>query len=322
LTENTSTGVIGFGKTSDWQEAWIMNNSPMTNSILVSVRVYRALLIAYPKKFRENYETQMVQVFRDSLRETHHRYGLAGVIDLWLHTCADLLVTALMERISERSQYMFSPKVILWGGVSGLFSGMLWMMMGLAPASAGVAGVLALILGLGGLVGLYSRQAGQGGRLGLAGFALGIIGTVLALVTLLWDITFFSGSSYREINSHIAREPVLAAQAVLISMLAFVTLGIGLTLLGAASLRAKTLHRWRGLPLGLGLLNTIQGITGWVIFYMPLSQGRNPWDPWNPRMYLPTFVVFVLLGIGWIGLGLMLATEAEAKIAQPPPASA
>jgi len=30
----------------------------------------------------------------------------------------------------------------------------------------------------------------------------------------------------------------------------------------------------------------------------------------------------VLLGLGWIGLGTMLATEAEAQVAQPPPASA
>ena len=299
-----------------------MNNSPLANSLSVSVRIYRALLVAYPKKFREHYEVQMVQVFRDSFREAYHRHGMPGVIDLWLHTFADLLVTALLERIMERSQYMFSPKVILWGGVAGVFSGMFWMMMGLAPSTGGAAMVLALVLGLGGLVSLYSRQAGQGGRLGLAGFALGIIGTVLALATLWWDFTFFSGSTYMEIHSRIEREPVLAARAILISMLALVTLGIGLALLGVASLRAKTLHRWPGLPLGLGLLNTILAIAGWLIYYVPLSQGRNPWNPWNPGDYVVVFVGFVILGLGWMGLGITLATEAEARIAQPPPASA
>jgi hypothetical protein len=125
-----------------------------------------------------------------------------------------------------------------------------------------------------------------------------------------------------EINSRIEREPVLAARAVLITSLAGVTLGIGLALLGVASLRANTLHRWGGLPLGLGLLTTILGITGWLIFYVPLSQGRNPWNPWNPGDYVIPFVVSVLLGLGWMGLGITLATEAEAKIVQPPPASA
>ena len=210
---------------------------------------------------------------------------------------------------------MFSPKLILWGGVASTCAGIFWILSGLAPN--GGTFVLALILELGGLVGLYSRLAGQGGRLGLAGFTLGIIGMGLALATLWWGFT-----SGRLSPSNIQREPVLAASVLLILLLEQVTLDVGLLLLGVASLRAKTLPRWRGLPLGLGLLNTILGISGWLIFYVPLSQGRNPWDPWNPGMYVPLFVVFVLLGLGWMGLGITLATEAEARIAQPPPASA
>src|SRR5215510_879220 len=104
-----------------------MNNFSQANSLSVSVRIYRALLVAYPKKFREYYETQMVQVFRDSLRDAYHQNGISGLIDLWLHTFADLLVTALMERISERSQYMFSPRIIMWGGVASAFGGLMWL---------------------------------------------------------------------------------------------------------------------------------------------------------------------------------------------------
>src|SRR3546814_5235001 len=48
-------------------------------SLSVSVRVYRALLVAYPKAFREHYESQMVQVFRDSTREAYHHGGMSGV---------------------------------------------------------------------------------------------------------------------------------------------------------------------------------------------------------------------------------------------------
>ena len=212
---------------------------------------------------------------------------------------------------------MFSPKVILWGGVAGVFSGMFWIMTGLAPSTGGAAIVLALVLGLGGLVSLYSRQAGRGGRLGLAGFALGIIGTVLELATLWWFVTAFSGSTYMEINSRIERELVLAAGATLLMFLAFVTMGIGLTLLGVASLRAKTLSRWRDLPLGMGLLNILLGITGWLVFYVPLSQGRNPWNPWPPDLYVLPVVEFVLIGLGWMGVGSMLAIEAEAQVSTP-----
>ena len=292
-----------------------MSNIPAANSLSVSVRIYRALLVAYPKTFREHYETQLVQVFRDSIREAYHHNRMSGVIDLWLHTFADLLVTALMERLMERSQYMFSPKVILWGGLAGVFSGLFWMLAGLSNASAAL--VLALVLGLGGLVSLYSRQAGQGGRLGLAGFTLGIIGTVLLLAVLWWAFT--SG-----LVVNMKRDPASVAPLALVYPLALAISGIGLSLLGLASWRAKTLHTWRGLPLGLGFFSIIYSLTIWLVAVVPLSQGRLPWDTWNFGFYVLYPAVHVLLGLGWMGLGILLASEAEAQIpvAQPPQTSA
>ena len=90
----------------------------------------------------------MVQVFRDSFKYAYHQSGMPGVIDLWLHTFVDLVFTALIERIMERSQYMFSPKVILWGGVASVFGGLFWLMTAI-PSSGGASIVLALVLGLG-----------------------------------------------------------------------------------------------------------------------------------------------------------------------------
>jgi hypothetical protein len=294
-----------------------MNTFPSSNSLSVSVHVYRALLVAYPKKFREHYETQMIQVFRDSFRYEYHRNGIFGVIDLWLHTFADLLVTALIERLMAGSRYMFSPKVTLWGGVAGLFSGMLWMMTGLAPLSGATTMVLALVLGLGGLVSLYSRQSGQGGKLGLAGLVLGLLGSGTAIVFLCcWSFTFGRLSP-----STIRTDPELAAPGILLLALAMMTAGMGPASLGIASLRAKTLPRWQGLPLGLGLLNFIEGVILWFFYYVPMSQGRNPFDPWPPQGYIFHVVVLVLLGLGWMSLGLKLADEAV-KVTQPPPASA
>jgi hypothetical protein len=69
-----------------------MNTLPLANWLSISVRIYGALLVAYPKKFREHYETQMVQVFRDSVWEAYHHNGMPGMVDLWLHTFADLLI--------------------------------------------------------------------------------------------------------------------------------------------------------------------------------------------------------------------------------------
>ena len=306
-----------------------MNTFPSSNSLSVSVRVYRALLVAYPKTFREHYEIQLVQVFRDSFRDEYHRNGISGVIDLWLHTCADLLVTALIERIMEGSQYMSSPRITFWGGLASVFCGLFWMMMGLAtrglvPIEELVPIVLALVVGLGGLVGLYSRQAGQGGRLVLAGFILGIIGTVLVLATLWWGST-----SDRFSRASMITDPTLLAPPVLILCLGLIILGIGIVLLGVTSLHGKALHHWRGLPLGLGLLNTLGGMAFWLVCYLPLSQGHDPWE-WRligghvmyPAVYGVSLSLGVLLGLGCMGLGIMLTAEANAQVAQPPPASA
>ena len=208
---------------------------------------------------------------------------------------------------------MFSPKVVLWGGLASAFGGVFWLMIGLAPSGGTAAIILALVLGLGGLAGLYSLQAGQHRGMGLAGFAFGIIGTVLALAALWW------GSTSGRFTPAPDATPV--APVILIICLGMVILGIGLALLGIANLHANTLHRWRGLPLGLGLLSIIQGMAIWLVFYVPLSQGRNPWNPWNLLAYVLPFSVFVLLGLCWIGLGIALMSAVDDKVAQPPPAS-
>jgi len=270
----------------------------MENNLLsTSVGVYRAMLGAYPQKFLEKYEKQMVQVFRDSIREEFEVRGLPGVVDLWLHTFIDLVFTALIQRFSERSQVMVSPKVMLWGGVAGALSGVVWVMSGLSPESGPLE--IALILGLGGLAGLYSLQAERSGKLGLLGFVLGIIGTVVLLAGTRW----YSTSE---------------AQSILIDSLGLTVLGIGLVLLGINTLREKTLSRLRGLPLVTGLLYIFEAGAFWKVFYVPFSHGQNPWHPWNPPAYMPVFGGFVILGAAWVVLGIILMNESSNQTAPSP----
>ena len=208
---------------------------------------------------------------------------------------------------------MFSPKLVLWGGVTSLFGGLFWILAGLSTNSNSLAAlVLALLLGLGGLAGLYFRQAGQGGRLGLAGFAWAILGTGLAIAALWWGSVQFT-------------PPI----PILLIALSLAVLGVGIVLLGITSLRGNALHRGRNLPLGLGLLNILVGMTFLLMFYLPLSQGQNPWRAWSliaghviyPAVLVPQ-VLSVLLGVGWTGLGILLTAEANAQVAQPPEVSA
>ena len=222
---------------------------------------------------------------------------------------------------------MFSPKVILWGGLASIFSGLFWMLTGV-PTDSPAPLVLALVLGLGGLASLYSLQAGQGGKLALAGFILGIIGTVMTIATLWWVSTPGRYASFIMLI-----DPTRLAPPALIAFLGLISLGIGLGLLGVTSLRGNALHRWRSLPLGLCLLNTLVGMTFLLVYYLPLSQGLNPWKQWYliaghviyPAVLVPQglgVLLSVLLGIGWMGLGSLLATEANAQVAQTPESSA
>lgn len=289
-----------------------MNTPSLTNSLSVSVRIYRALLVAYPKMFREHYETQMVQVFSDSMKEAHRQAGIFGLIDVWLHTFGDLLVTAIAEHLLERSQFMFSPKVILWSGVSSAFGGLFWLMFSLMVALPNSYGgewtiVFALALGISGLVALYSRQVEQGRRSGLAGLALAIVGTGLALYAL-WSF----------VPTHPETDPIGTAPIALHLALGLAILGTGMILLGLPSLSANTLSRWGGLPLSLGLLNIAHGITVWLAYYVPLSQGQVPWASFTFGQFVH-IVVTLLLGLGWMGLGIRLTSDADAQITQSSP---
>lgn len=68
-----------------------------------SERVYRKLLLAYPKRFRDEYGAQMVQTFRDMCREGRRNGGRAGLALLWIRALSDLGSAALAERASRRA---------------------------------------------------------------------------------------------------------------------------------------------------------------------------------------------------------------------------
>jgi tryptophan-rich sensory protein len=274
-----------------------MSNFSLANSLPVSERIYRALLTAYPKKFREHYETQMVQVFRDSFREAHHRNGMAGVIDLWLHTFADLLVTALVERIAERSQYMFSPKVIVWGSIASVFGGLLWLFVALAWQSEVIL-PLALLLTLGGLLAIHTRLGKQAGTLGWTGFVLGILGTGMVLYLLVKD--------WISRNSFSFESSILDA---LLFVLGIGFLGTGCSLIGLRTRRTEILPSGRSVPLVLGVLYIGFGTSLGLLYYLATVRGI---DPWNPTT-IPAVAVMLLpfpIGILWMVLGAILAGEA------------
>ena len=66
-----------------------------------SVRLYSALLKAYPKPFRHEYGSQMEQLFRDLYRAG--RGSRSGLVLLWIRTLSDLVPTAVAQRIMSHT---------------------------------------------------------------------------------------------------------------------------------------------------------------------------------------------------------------------------
>ena len=62
---------------------------------MISERVYRALLMAYPSDHRRQYGEPMVQLFRDRMRRSD---GGFRTLDVWLHMIFDLVCAAFKER--------------------------------------------------------------------------------------------------------------------------------------------------------------------------------------------------------------------------------
>ena len=62
---------------------------------MISERVYRALLVAYPREFRREYGDLMVQLFRDRMR--FDGGGVRGLI-IWMQIVLDLAASAFKAR--------------------------------------------------------------------------------------------------------------------------------------------------------------------------------------------------------------------------------
>ena len=66
-----------------------------------SVRVYAALLYAYPASFRQRYGGEMTWVFRELAADALRRRGALGLIVQWCRVLGDLALTAPRERLAE-----------------------------------------------------------------------------------------------------------------------------------------------------------------------------------------------------------------------------
>ena len=76
---------------------------------MLSERVYRILLQAYPKEHRREYEESMVQLFRDRMRRDG---GGLGTLVVWMHMLFDLVRSASRERMEIARRWAIRKNVL------------------------------------------------------------------------------------------------------------------------------------------------------------------------------------------------------------------
>src|SRR5690242_15303168 len=65
----------------------------------LSERVFRALLLLYPRSFRARFGDEMLAFFRARRNEARHQLGVRGTLRLWRHLLIDIAFSAPIERL-------------------------------------------------------------------------------------------------------------------------------------------------------------------------------------------------------------------------------
>ena len=69
------------------------------DSLTRGERVFRALLLLYPRSFRDRFMDEMLDFFRARHDEQRHRFGARGLVRLWTHLIADIGINAPLQHV-------------------------------------------------------------------------------------------------------------------------------------------------------------------------------------------------------------------------------
>jgi len=151
-----------------------------------SERVYRLLLLVYPREFTRHYGEPMVQSFGDLCREEKRRGRASGLMKLWLRTVLDLAATAFVERRHAGHGHAEMEDVVSNYKLAGVGVALL-----LAPLYFVCASLLKYDLGIGFLFDPMEAFLSHDGRryvFNLVSSVLFLGGVVLAVVLNIYSM--------------------------------------------------------------------------------------------------------------------------------------
>jgi hypothetical protein len=267
--------------------------------IMVSLKTYKVLLIAYPTKFQEEYGSYMLQVFRDCCLRAFDQGGAMGMLRLWAITLLDFVKSVISEHMQKEIQMKKEDKeeIMRLGGWALMFGAIAVFMLllgtyleynvddplgrlgKLIETSFLIFFVLTPILLMVGMLGLRTRYGDEVGWFGknilllgaIAGPAIDILGYIMAAYEFVdWGgILFISGPAV----------PLVC-----------------IALFGVAALRSKPLPRWNALPFLAGIWYPIP-----FFYSLLIATKTGIWLEWlnsivTQVMVLIQFVTLFLLG--------------------------
>jgi len=267
-----------------------MISKPIENPIVaISVKVYQALLVAYPTKFQQEYGPHMLQVFRDCCLRTFRQGGTNGMARLWAVTLFDLIQSVVSEHAHKEIEMKkeMKPEDIRRAGWMLMAGGVIFVSAVYSINTTSEQGIslyfLSMILLVFGLLGLrnrYSEKVGGWGVILLLGVVLGSLTSIAGLVGVSVD---------EDLGFYIFAGPAL--------------LFICLSVFGLGALFTKPLPRWNVLPLIAGL--------GYPIFFVAafFIAESNGWTSWMRASTIVDHALLILPGLALIGLGYILKSD-------------
>jgi hypothetical protein len=269
-------------------------------------RVYRALLRLYPEPFRARFGEELVQLGGDLLRDARAgRSGSSGVATTWLRIILDLVMTAPAEHLEQRriANSISRPasaatKAV---GVLGIAGGLILVSAFIVfiPGTFNLGRLILFNIGAIAIAAAILRRFGDSGSSQLPRAA-----AVAAILANGWYLVMLVLSAGRP--EYPAPDPEFRG----IFLWAGVAMWWADAAFGLMALRLSSVARLGALALaigsvgafsGMGHLGLFDGDFGW--FFRPASQ-----------------IGIALNGLGWILLGIAIATGRQRPAEEPQPA--
>ena len=272
-----------------------MISKPIENPIVaISVKIYRALLVAYPTKFQQEYGSQMMQVFRDCCLRAFRQSGTNGILKLWALTLFDF-VQSLIEEHLQKETFMTRSNFIRlsgWSLILGAATFFLFILVAFLASIDNPYGPISPFTEIGWMVstlatpfllgvGLLGLRTRYGDEVGSFGKNILLLGAIAGPVFNIIGITVPQIGDWGWLLSFTGNAVLLAC----------------LSIFGIAVLSVKPLPRWNSLPLTAGVWFPIIVILMYILEAMGLSQDL---------LAGPAFIVIPLQCVLLALLGYML----------------